>query len=412
MYPDLSYLFHDLFGTSPDNALSIFKMFGLMLVLAIFTAAWILNMEFKRKEKEGLLEPQKVKTKVGEGATVSELVTNGIFGFLLGFKGVYIFQHFDEFQANPAGLVFSGTGNAIAGILLAVVFVAYRYWEKQKKKLPQPKEVVETVWPHDRIGDITVVAAVSGIIGAKVFAILESAEAIQNFFSDPIGTFFAGSGLAIYGGLIGGAIGLGWYLNKLKIPFLHFGDAVAPAMMIAYGVGRIGCQLAGDGDWGIEAAMQPDWWFFPDWMWAYEYPSNVNNAGVLMEQCDSTAYKELFGQMMTSEQRCLEACGMKYCHELDPKVYPTPFYETVVSFLMGGFLWAIRKRVSIMGMLFFLYLLLNGVERFFIEKIRVNDKIHLGSLDVTQAEIIATCLILIGAAGMFWVYRRDGMRDA
>jgi prolipoprotein diacylglyceryltransferase len=406
MYPDLSYLFHDWFGTEPDNALSIFKMFGLMLVLAIFTAAWFLYMEFKRKANEGQLKPQKVKTTVGAGASTSELISNGFFGFLLGFKGLYIALNFAEFQNDPAGLVFSGKGNIVAGLLFAAAFAGFRYWEKNKKKLPQPKEVIETVWPHDRIGDITVVAAVSGIIGAKVFAILESAEAIQSFFSDPIGTFLSGSGLAIYGGLIGGYIGLSWYLKKLDIPFLVFGDAVAPAMMFAYGVGRIGCQLAGDGDWGIDAAIQPDWWFLPDWTWSYNYPHNVNNAGVLMEQCDSLQYKELFGRMMSPEQRCLETCGIKYCHELDPKVYPTPFYETVVSFLMGGFLWAIRKRVTIAGMLFFLYLLLNGLERFFIEKIRVNDKIHLGSLDVTQAEIIATCLMLIGIGGMVWLYRK------
>lgn len=118
---------------------------------------------------------------------------------------------------------------------------------------------------------------ISGIVGAKVFAILED---IPNFLAESASTFFSGSGLAIYGGLIGGFLGVYWYLHKHKIPFWPVADAVAPALMIAYGIGRLGCHFSGDGDWGIAAAAQPGWWFFPDWLWSFDYPNNVAQDGV------------------------------------------------------------------------------------------------------------------------------------
>ncbi len=380
MYPDLSYLLHDLFGTQPDNWTSIFKTFGMMLVISILAAAWFFYLELKRKADEGVFQPTKVRVTIGQPATTWELISNGLFGFVIGFKILYIVQHFDEFQQDAASVLLSGKGNWLAGIVLAAVFAGLRWWEKKKQALPKPKEQTVAVYPHDRIGDLTMVAAITGIIGAKIFAILEEPS---GFMDDPIGTFFSGSGLAIYGGLICGYLGVLWYLKKHNIPFWPTADAVAPALIISYGIGRIGCQLAGDGDWGIVAAPQPEWWFLPDWIWAYDYPMNVNREGIPIEGCEFI-----------------------YCNRLAEPVYPTPFYETIASFLIGGFLWAIRKRLTIPGMLFFIYLALNGVERFFIEKIRVNVKYEWMPFQPTQAEIIALLLFLIGIGGIIWLRRK------
>ena len=380
MYPDLSYLLHDLFGTQPDNWTSIFKTFGMMLVISILLAAWLFYIELKRKAKEGIFRPTKAKMTIGQPATAWELVSNGIFGFILGFKFLYIVQHFDEFQQDAADVLLSGKGNWLAGIALAAVFAGLRWWEKKKQALPKPKEQVMTVYPHDRIGDLTMVGAITGIIGAKIFAILEEPS---GFMSDPLGTFFSGSGLAIYGGLICGFLGIVWYLRKHGIPVFHTLDSLAPAFVIAYGVGRIGCQLAGDGDWGIVAAPLPDWWFLPDWMWSFDYPMNVNREGIPIMGCE-----------------------FHYCNRLAEAVYPTPFYETIASFLIGGFLWAIRKRLATPGMLFFIYLILNGLQRFLIEKIRVNVKYEWMPFQPTQAEIIAVVLFLIGVVGVVWLRRK------
>ena len=153
--------------------------------------------------------------------------------------------------------------------------------------------------------------------------------------------------------------------------------------MISYGIGRIGCHLSGDGDWGIIATQQPDWWFLPDWIWSYNYPNNVLGRGIPIPGCEGN-----------------------FCNQLAENVYPTPFYEIIMAGLIFVFLWNIRKRINIAGILFFVYLTLNGIERFFIVKIRVNTKYDiLGG--ITQAEIISFCLILIGVLGTFILYRNN-----
>ncbi len=382
MYPDLSYLFHDLFGTQPDNWLSIAKTFGFMMVMAFLAAAYILYIELKRKERLGVLSPVKIKQTVGAKVTPGELAGSGIWGFILGFKLSYVALNFEIFKADPAGTLLSLKGMFVPGLLAGVVFSAYKYWEGKKKELPKPKTVIKDVYPHDRVGDMTVIAAISGIIGAKIFDVLENLPA---FFADPVGMLLSGSGLAIYGGLIGGFLGVTWFARKHHIPFWHLADAVAPALIIAYGIGRIGCQLSGDGDWGIVNNLaQPAWWFLPDWMWAFDYPHNVLNEGVAIEGCD-----------------------WHYCHRLREAVFPTPFYETVMAFLIGGFLWIIRKRIKITGVLFFIYLILNGFERFWIEKIRVNRHYDYFGLHFTQAEFIATLFFIIGIAGIFLLWKKQ-----
>src|SRR5690606_7192458 len=133
---------HDLFGTQTDNWLSIFKTFGFLLVLAILTAAWFLYIELKRKVAEGVFQPQKAKMIVGLPATTGELISNGVFGFLLGFKGGYLFSHFSEFQSDPAAVLLSAKGNWILGIALAALFAGWKYWERQGQKLPKPVEKI------------------------------------------------------------------------------------------------------------------------------------------------------------------------------------------------------------------------------------------------------------------------------
>lgn len=381
MYPDLSYFFYKVFGTQPDNWTSIFKTFGLFLVIAILFAAWMLYLELKRKAAEGKFTPQKKTYTIGGAPSIWDVVSNGFFGFILSFKGGYVASNFAEFQLDPAAVVFSAKGNWGLGLLGFIAFAAYRYWEVNKVKLPKPKKVVEDIYPHDRIGDITIIAAVTGIIGAKIFALIEDLPA---FFADPLGTFFSGSGLAIYGGLIGGFIGVYTYLKMHNIKPIHVMDAVAPALIVSYGIGRMGCQFSGDGDWGIVAKEQPDWWFLPDWLWSFTYPNNVNRDGVPIEGCDFI-----------------------YCNQLVEGVYPTPLYEIAMTAIIGAFLWSIRKKIAIPGILFFIYVFLNGLERFIIEKIRVNPVYHHMGIEYTQAEFIAVILMLIGIIGFVILKRRS-----
>jgi phosphatidylglycerol---prolipoprotein diacylglyceryl transferase len=381
MYPDFSYLFHDVFGTAPDNWLSIFKTFGVFLALAFAASAYFLKLELKRKGEDGLFTPVMTKTTVGEKASIMDIISNGMFGFLLGFKALAVYEHFEAFKFDPSAIIFSKEGNWIGGILGFAVFGFLVYYEKYKKRLDPPKVIESLVKPHENTFEITFAAGIGGILGAKIFAIFESARSLENFVLDPVGTFFSGSGLAIYGGLIGGFIAVFLLIRKLGIKTIHMMDATAPALLIGYGVGRIGCQLSGDGDWGIDAAAKPSWWFLPDWLWSYKYPNNVSLQGENIPNCIG-----------------------HYCKQLVNAAYPTPVYETILAFIIFGILWSLRKRIKIPGVLFFLYMLLNGIERFFIEKIRVNDKINAMGLTFTQAEFIAVMFVLIGTAGIAYLY--------
>lgn len=388
MYPDLSYLFHDLFGSQPDNWLSVFKTFGVFLILAFLASAYFLKEELKRKEIEGLLHGTTEKIKTGFPATWQEIAQNAFFGFIIGFKLPYIIQHFDEFKPDPAGILLSAKGTFFLGILGAALFGFLKYWDHRKRQLSKPVIREITILPHQRVGDITILAAISGLVGARLFSIVESEENMKAFIDDPLEQLLSGSGLAIYGGLILAFLTLLWYIRRKGMKPIHVMDAAAPALIMGYAVGRIGCQLSGDGDWGITNPMPPpSWWFLPDWAWSYDYPHNVLNDGI-----------EIAG------------CTWEYCMHLAQGVYPTPIYETFFSLVIFGILWALRKKIKIAGVLFFLYVFLNGIERFFIEKIRTNPDITVFGLEATQAEYVAFLLIVIGLAGMIWLYVRGRER--
>jgi phosphatidylglycerol---prolipoprotein diacylglyceryl transferase len=400
MYPDLSYILHALIGTQPDNIFSIVKTFGLFLVFAILSAAFLLAKELKRKEDEGLLKPVKIKVIEGKPASVADLALNGLFGFILGFKFFYIFSHKDDFIYDPASVVFSTDGNWMWGIILALVFAGIKFYEKNKKKLPKPVERVVTVHPYERMGDITVIAAVSGILGAKIFALAEDVGALfsgEMTFSQMMDQFFSGSGLAIYGGLIVAFFAVSFYVKKKGIAPIHVMDAIAPALLIAYGIGRLGCHFSGDGDWGIvNLAANPGW--LPDWLWAFDYPHNV---------IDSRQHDPLTGALLNEQITKIPDCTWRYCTKLTNPVWPTSVYEFLMMMILGGSLWVIRKKVKIAGMLFFIYLIMNGFERFWIEKIRVNPKNELFGMQTTQAEFIAVLFMLIGIIGCVVLWRRS-----
>ena len=172
-YPDLSYILHSLIGTEVDNGTSIVKTFGLLLAIAIFSSAYVLNKELVRKEAAGEFKPNRIKQVVGEPASIMELLFNAIFGFILGFKMLYIFQNFAEFQMDAPGILLSTKGSIIGGVIGAIALGALKYWEKQKDVLAKPITETVEMYPSDRIGDITLIAAFTGILGAKFFAVFE-----------------------------------------------------------------------------------------------------------------------------------------------------------------------------------------------------------------------------------------------
>ena len=154
---------------------------------------------------------------------------------------------------------------------------------------------------------------------------------------------------------------------------IHFADAMAPTMLFAYAAGRIGCHISGDGDWGIPNVSPNPFTWLPDWMWSYHYPHNVVNAGVP-----------------------IPGCVGPYCNQLPEAVYPTTFYEVMIMFVLFLVVWMARKKITQPGIMTGIYFIFAGGERFFIEKIRVNNKYTFLPFQPTQAELISTILIIFG----------------
>lgn len=384
MYPDLSYIMHALIGTDQGNFFSVVKTFGLFLALVFVVSGYFFNKDLKRKEKEGLLTGKEEEELVGAPAPLSSLIVNGIVGFILGAKIPYIMSNFDEFKLDGASVLFSSKGNLLTGILGALALAGFTYYDFNKRKLDKPVLRKKLVMPHERSLDLIIMAAVSGIIGSKIFAIIDDYD---QFLLDPFGTFFSGSGMAIYGGLIGGFVFLFFYCRRQKLKSIHLMDAAAPVLLLGYAIGRLGCHFSGDGDWGIVSnfAARPDFLaILPDWFWGFDYPNNVNNDGIPIEGCTG-----------------------HYCHKLPEPVYPTSIYEAIYGVTAFCVFWALRTKVKIAGFLFFMYLLLNGIERYFIEIIRVNDVgEYFFGIPMTQAQGIAVLFVLAGIVGMLVLWWR------
>jgi phosphatidylglycerol:prolipoprotein diacylglycerol transferase len=204
--------------------------------------------------------------------------------------------------------------------------------------------------PADWTYEMVFAALIGGLVGSRLDYVIQNWDKVSD---DLLGNIFSGSGLVWFGGLVGGALGvilwarwrggLGWQLL----------DTAAVPLAVGYAVGRVGCQLSGDGDYGTSS----------DLPWAMAYPD---------------------GTVPTTDE-----------------VHPTPVYETLAMGLAGVVLWRLRDRFPL-GVLFGLYLMFAGVERFLVEFIRRNDDVVAG---LTQAQLIA--LVLLGLGAAIVAVRRD-----
>jgi phosphatidylglycerol:prolipoprotein diacylglycerol transferase len=208
---------------------------------------------------------------------------------------------------------------------------------------------------------IVITAAAGGFVGARLLFILEE---WHNFLRSPWDLIFSGAGFSWYGGLIGGAIAVTWWVRRHRILWPKAADISAPGLVLGYGVGRIGCFLAGDATWGKVT----------DVPWAMAFPNAV--AGWV--------------DPLT---------GVPYPPGV--RVHPTQLYELVLSLVVFTVLWIFRKRRYPHGTIFWLYLVLAGSMRFLVEFWRANPVIALG---LTEYQWISFMLVLLGG---YRLYRQN-----
>ncbi len=237
-----------------------------------------------------------------------------------------------------------------------------------KKTQGKGRRKTVRVSPSYLVGTVVVIAVVGGLAGAKLFHILEN---MSDFRADPAGMLFSKGGLTFYGGLLVAGIGIAWYVRKKGVHLITFVDALIPNVLLAYGIGRIGCHLAGDGDWGIASnpAARPS--FVPVWLWGETYPNNI--LGVALPETG---------------------------------VYPTSLYEFGMALVLFGILFALRKHPFRRGWIMSMTLIFFGMERFLIEQIRVTARNDFVGFDVSQAMLISVFLIVVGLVGLVRTTRR------
>ncbi|HXB14431.1 MAG TPA: prolipoprotein diacylglyceryl transferase family protein [Solirubrobacteraceae bacterium] len=209
--------------------------------------------------------------------------------------------------------------------------------------------------PVDWAYEITFAALIGGVVGARLYYLIEKAGSLHGSL---VSNVFSGSGLVWYGGAIGGAIGVIGWMRWRGVLELRMLDMCATALALGYAIGRIGCQVSGDGDYGIRSTL-------PTSM-GYPHGTVPTPPGVT--------------------------------------VLPTPIYETVTMCLLAWALWQLRDRVR-PGVVFALYLLGSGTERLLIEFIRRNKEVALG---LTGPQLESIVLIIIGLVWLWLLVRRGG----
>ena len=228
-----------------------------------------------------------------------------------------------------------------AGFLVAGLIIGRRF-----KELDKPAD-----WTYEMV----FAALIGGLVGSRLDYMIQNWDTISD---DVLGNIFSGSGLVWFGGLVGGAIGVILWARWRGFLGWQLFDTAAVPLAVGYAIGRIGCQLSGDGDYGTSS----------DLPWAMSYPD---------------------GSVPTTDE-----------------VHPTPVYETLAMGLAGVLLWRLRDRFA-PGVLFGLYLMIAGVERFLVEFIRRNDEVVAG---LTQPQLIG--LVLMGLGAAIVAVRRDVPRAA
>lgn len=239
-----------------------------------------------------------------------------------------------------------------------------------------------------------ILALVFGIAGSRLFSLLENWE---DFINHPIEMIFSPGGLTYYGGMLTVIIVFIVYLRKKKLNFLLIGDIAAPALAIAYGIGRIGCQLAGDGDYGLPTRLP----------WGTIFANGTVKPAHMLSDYMLT-HPEVAKQFNYSDLSKTVVASDKFGYitqfDLITKMHPTPIYETIMAALVFAVLWSFRKKNLPLGTIFFSYLILSSIARFFVEFMRLNPNFMFG---LSEAQTISVVLFIAGIIGIVYQKKKS-----
>jgi phosphatidylglycerol:prolipoprotein diacylglycerol transferase len=216
----------------------------------------------------------------------------------------------------------------------------------------------------DYASSLVVWAAIAGIVCSRLYFV---ADHLSLYEHDPWAIILSGSGFVWYGGLMGGLLSSYFVSRRYKVDFRTTADMAGPALVIGQALGRIGCHVSGDGDWGMPTKLP----------WGVAYPNAIvgwNGNTVLQLDNQNHLVSAFFPGV---------------------RVHPTPIYEAIVYTLIFLFLWSIRKENKVPGRLFFLYLILAGAARFLVEFLRVNPRVFHG---LSEAQLIAIAMMVLGSS--------------
>ena len=242
------------------------------------------------------------------------------------------------------------------GLMMALGFLIANYFlslEMKRRKLSP-----------SIANNIIFIGLIAGIAGSKVLFLIEN---FSDFVANPIGEAFSPSGLTWYGGFLLTTLCIYWYSRKIKIGFKIISDATSPPLLLGYGVARLGCHFAGDGDYGFPTTLP----------WGTDYSKGTYPPSVAFKPFPEITSRYP-GGIVPDNTPC----------------QPTPVYEFIICTILFMILWKYRKSIGPDGAMFALYLILAGLERFSIEFIRINPRIAFG---LTEAQLISIPMVVLGA---------------
>jgi phosphatidylglycerol:prolipoprotein diacylglycerol transferase len=244
------------------------------------------------------------------------------------------------------------------GLMMALGFLAADYVIRL--------ECVRRGYDPEYSSSIVIAAAVMGLVGSRLYAILDD---LPTYLADPKTMIFSGSGFVFYGGMIGGLLGAYLVSRWYRIGFAATIDMCAPALAIGQAIGRMGCQLAGDGDWGLVSNVP----------WAMAYPRAIvgwNSQTVLKLDDHYQLVSGFFPGV---------------------RVHPAPVYETILYLGVFTILWSMRKTSYPPGRIMYWYLLLGGAARFIVEFWRINPRVFYM---FSEAQLIAFAMMILGSVAL------------